>query len=243
MLANKCLSYGNLDSKLKCKYILCTISGDAEVATDSYEYGAPASKQLLYRFPRLLSERSLLQPLNTRSRYLRRKRKPQIHFRAFIWYSTFIIRFYCKDVSCFRSRDTAILDKRRLSGVNLKVLKHVLCSWQFDGSNLQSVNTWRSLSPPTWIRSSVNGIRAFFNIHVFRNRMHIASYNRSRTAVDSVLYYATFSSFFWFCGVSIEMKTAPACVLLFLYEPCAVEIELSFVVLERCNGRAAGVSG
>lgn len=183
--------------------VLCSLY----FATNNCEYVATLA---IIQVSTPASERSLLQLLNTsilyRSHYLRRKRKHRIHFRAFIWFSTFMARFYCEDVSCFWTRYSAISFKRRrrrLSDSKRKVLKHVLCSWQYDGSNLQSVNTWRSLRPSTWIRSNVNDIRALFNIHVFRNRMHIASHNHSRSAIDSVLYYAIFSSSFWFYGVAL----------------------------------------
>lgn len=45
------------------------------------------------------------------------------------------------------------------------------------------------------IRFSVQDIRAIFNIHVFCNRMHIASTDSGPTSADSALYCSTFVSF------------------------------------------------
>lgn len=62
-------------------------------------------------------------------------------------------------------------------------------------ANLLSVNTWCFLCWATCIRSSVNDIRALFNIQTFRNRVHIASCDCVQYADDSVLYCCRVGSF------------------------------------------------
>lgn len=62
-------------------------------------------------------------------------------------------------------------------------------------ANLPSVNTWCFLCRATCIQSSVNDIRALFNIQTFRNRVHIASCDCVLNADDSALYCWLVGSF------------------------------------------------